>query len=382
MHEINTELAIKYLLEELNLRKESELAEKLQITENALSMLKKRNSLGTLIEKVLINIDPKVSMDRLIYGYSSNCFRAQTLAIKNQKEDELVTILENFINSQTIMIKFKTKIQRIKNLEFLEKLRDLANGNSERMLILFYAILLDLKKNKLLITNDNLSIKFSEIIDRHDFSYFDTLKFGIISTKKDFSNLKNWIEKDTTTSPEYTEGVYYPDTYLIPVVEDTALVAKRLIAKFNENFASYLPQFTAKNIKWARALTLASIVQREASSDSDMPLIAGILWNRLNQDMALGVDATLQYIRGDVGKGWWAPITVAEKQTDSPFNTYKYKGLPPHPISNPGVPAISAVLNPTKTDCLYYLHDKSRVTHCAPTYEEHKLNIQKYLIAQ
>lgn len=196
MHEINTELAIKYLLEELNLKNESELAEKLQITKNALSMLKKRNSLGTLIEKVLINIDPKVSMDRLIYGYSSNCFRAQTLAIKNQKEDELVTILENFINSQTIMIKFKTKIQRIKNLEFLEKLRDLANGNSERMLILFYAILLDLEKNKLLITNDNLSIKFSEIIDRHDFSYFDTLKFGIISTKKDFSNLKNWIEKE------------------------------------------------------------------------------------------------------------------------------------------------------------------------------------------
>ena len=196
MHEINTELAIKYLLEELNLKNESELAEKLQITKNALSMLKKRNSLGTLIEKVLINIDSKVSMDRLVYGYSSNCFRAQTLAIENQKEDELVTILENFINSQTIMIKLKTKIQRIKNLEFLEKLRDLANGDSERMLILFYAILLDLEKNKLLITNDNLSIKFSEIIDRHDFSYFDTLKFGIISTKKDFSNLKNWIEKE------------------------------------------------------------------------------------------------------------------------------------------------------------------------------------------
>ena len=196
MHEINTELAIKYLLEELNLKNESELAEKLQITKNALSMLKKRNSLGTLIEKVLINIDSKVSMDRLVYGYSSNCFRAQTLAIKNQKEDELVTILENFINSQTIMIKLKTKIQRIKNLEFLEKLRDLANGDSERMLILFYAILLDLEKNKLLITNDNLSIKFSEIIDKHDFSYFDTLKFGIISTKKDFSNLKNWIEKE------------------------------------------------------------------------------------------------------------------------------------------------------------------------------------------
>ena len=76
MHEINTELAVKYLVEELNLKNEAELAEKLQMTKDALSMLKKRNSLGTLIEKVLTNIDANVSMDRLIYGYSSNCFRA------------------------------------------------------------------------------------------------------------------------------------------------------------------------------------------------------------------------------------------------------------------------------------------------------------------
>lgn len=190
----------------------------------------------------------------------------------------------------------------------------------------------------------------------------------------------NWITIDTAMSPEYTEGVYYPDTYLIPVAEEPALVAKRLIAKFNEKFYSYLPQFTAKNIKWTRALTLASIVQREASNDADMPLIAGILWNRLDQNMALGVDATLQYVRGDAGKGWWFPISVSDKQTDSPFNTYKYKGLPPHPISNPGVPAIEAVLNPEVTDCLYYIHDKSHVTHCAATYEEHQQNIQKYLV--
>lgn len=200
----------------------------------------------------------------------------------------------------------------------------------------------------------------------------DTL--GWTKTQKE-----NWIDKDTTTSPEYTEGVYYPDTYLIPVAEEPALVAKRLINKFNENFSVYFSQFTAKNIKWARALTLASIVQREASSDADMPLVAGILWNRLDEGMALGVDATLQYLRGDKGSGWWAPITVAEKQTDSPFNTYKYKGLPPHPISNPGISAIEAVLNPTETDCLYYIHDKSRVTHCAVTYEEHKKNIDEYL---
>ncbi|MFA5841206.1 MAG: endolytic transglycosylase MltG [Candidatus Paceibacterota bacterium] len=188
-----------------------------------------------------------------------------------------------------------------------------------------------------------------------------------------------WIKTDTTIKPEYIEGVYFPETYLIPIDETPALVASRLISKFNENFAEYLPEFTAKNIKWTSALTLASIVQREAANNADTPLIAGILWNRLNKKMQLGVDATLQYMRGDKGNGWWAPISVAEKKVASPYNTYINYGLPPHPISNPGISAIEAVLNPTITDCLYYLHDKNRITHCAATYAEHQANIDKYL---
>jgi UPF0755 protein len=188
-----------------------------------------------------------------------------------------------------------------------------------------------------------------------------------------------WITKDTTTKPEYTEGVYFPDTYLIPVVETPAAVATRLISKFNENFTPYLPQFTAKDIKWTSALTLASIVQREAANATDMPLVAGILWNRLNQGMELDADSTLQYVRGNTGSGWWAPITVADKKIDSPFNTYEHTGLPPHPISNPGLDAINAVLNPTTTDCLYYLHDRNHVIHCAVTYAEQEANITQYL---
>ena len=188
-----------------------------------------------------------------------------------------------------------------------------------------------------------------------------------------------WITKDTTIKPEYTEGVYSSDTYLIPVDEKPADVAIRLINKFNEKFVEYLPQFTAKNIKWTTALTLASIVQREASNFSDMPLIAGIIWNRLNQGMMLDVDSTLQYVRGNKGQGWWAPITIADKKIDSPYNTYMHTGLPPHPISNPSTSAINAVLNPAVTDCLYYLHDKNHVTHCSTTYEEHIANINTYL---
>ncbi len=190
---------------------------------------------------------------------------------------------------------------------------------------------------------------------------------------------KNWINIYTKTKYDYVEGVYFPDTYLIPVSETPQAVAKRLVAKFNENFAGYLTDFQAQNIQWTKGLTIASIVQREAANDADMPLIAGILLNRLNQKIPLSVDATLQYVRGDKGKGWWAPISIADKKSISPYNTYKNAGLPPHPISNPGTPAIEAVLNPTKTDCLYYLHDKDHVTHCAVTYDEHKANIEKYL---
>ena len=189
----------------------------------------------------------------------------------------------------------------------------------------------------------------------------------------------DWINKDTIEKPEYIEGVYFPDTYLIPIDESPKNVANRLISKFNENFSFYLPEFTAKNIKWTTALTLASIVQREAANNADAPLIAGILWNRLNQKIALGVDATLQYIRGDTGNGWWAPISLDDKKIDSTFNTYMYKGLPPRPISNPGISAIDAILNPTNTDCLYYIHDKKHTTHCSTTYEEHLANIEKYL---
>ncbi len=95
--------------------------------------------------------------------------------------------------------------------------------------------------------------------------------------------------------------------------------------------------------------------------------------------MKLQVDSTIQYARGNTGKGWWAPITVADEKIDSPYNTYLYTGLPPHPIDNPGLDAINAVLNPAKTNCMYYLHDTSGNIHCSATYQGHLQNIQTYL---
>jgi len=192
--------------------------------------------------------------------------------------------------------------------------------------------------------------------------------------------LNKWNTVYTKMKIDYMEGTYFPDTYLIPVNESGLDMANRMTRHFDEEFAPYISQFAEQNIKWTTGLKLASIVQREAGGKNDMPLIAGILWNRLNQDMNLEIDATVQYARGKTENGWWTLITADDiKNIDSPFNTYKYKGLPPYPIDNPGIDAIEAVLHPAETDCLYYLHDSNRQIHCAKTYEEHQANIEKYL---
>jgi len=144
-------------------------------------------------------------------------------------------------------------------------------------------------------------------------------------------------------------------------------------------------------------LTLASVIQREAAGTHDMKLIAGILWNRLLDGMRLQVDATVQYVRDDISHygvardhyqplesytsqgGWWAPIKPEDKNIASPYNTYRNDGLPPHPICNPGLAAIEAVLNPEETNCFYYLHAPDRKIYCAVTYQEHLKNIETYL---
>lgn len=207
---------------------------------------------------------------------------------------------------------------------------------------------------------------------------------------------QKWVTIYTAINYDYIEGVYFPDTYLIPVSEKPIDVAARLRRNFEEQFAPYSQEALRQNIQWTTVIKLASIIQREAAGKDDMPLISGILWNRLNQGMKLEVDATVQYaydsaqhygkepgqyqdLNYTIAGDWWKPVKTVNEQINSPFNTYLYKGLPPRPIDNPGLDAISAVLHPAETDCLYYLHDSNRQIHCAKTYEEHQQNINQYL---
>ncbi len=199
-----------------------------------------------------------------------------------------------------------------------------------------------------------------------------TLDWGN-QTKNEFLNYYSSI------GPDYKEGVYFPDTYLLPKDETGKQVAKRLIDKFNEKFQPYAGQFSRENIKWTTAVKIASLIQREAAGKDDMPLISGIIWNRLLKGMPLAIDATIQYAKGGTDDDYWTPLEKGDTKLESVYNTYIHKGLPPTPIANPGLPAILSVLNPAKTDCLYYLHEPNGTIHCTNTYVEHQKNIEKYL---
>ncbi len=189
-----------------------------------------------------------------------------------------------------------------------------------------------------------------------------------------------WNRLYKEEKPEWAEGVYFPDTYLLPTDEPVEAVAKRFIDNFNAKLSPLLGEMVKRNIKWTTALKIASLIQREAAGPEDMNLISGIIWNRLNRGMKLEIDATMQYTKGKKSDGsWWGAVDIAEKRRDSPYNTYLRKGLPPTPICSPGIDAIRAVLAPEETDCVFYLHDRKRQIHCVQTYAGHLQNIRTYL---
>jgi UPF0755 protein len=196
----------------------------------------------------------------------------------------------------------------------------------------------------------------------------------------DYAQVEKWNSAYEKLGPEYAEGVYYPDTYLLPVDESPELIAKRYVNRFNEKFAPYADRYLEANIRWVTGLKIASLIAREAAGKDDMHLISGVIWNRLDIGMPLQIDATMQYTAGKREDGsWWGAIDIDEKQKDSPYNSYLYKGLPPTPICSPNIDYVEAALNPKETDCLFYLHDANGRIHCSVTYEEHLENIDTFL---
>jgi UPF0755 protein len=142
----------------------------------------------------------------------------------------------------------------------------------------------------------------------------------------------------------------FPDTYFV----DDSLDEKNFINQMRDNFKVKTKSLLAGlgKEKISEVVTIASILEEEGKTTESRKLIAGILYKRLAAGIALQVDATFIYVNGKQSK-----INFQDLAIDSPFNTYKYKGLPPHPITNPGLDSIKAALEPTSSPYLYYMSD-------------------------
>lgn len=183
---------------------------------------------------------------------------------------------------------------------------------------------------------------------------------------------------DFLAKSQNLEGYLFPDTYLLPRDITPSVVISLMKSTFDQKV----------NFKVdTQTLILASILERETLSGDERPLVAGILLKRLNAGWALQADATVQYavapmrclVPTAVCDWWPRPLTEDDLGVNSGYNTYKYPGLPPTPISNPGLSTLQAAANPQDSPYWYYLHDSKGEIHYAATIEEHNANVAKYL---
>ena len=171
------------------------------------------------------------------------------------------------------------------------------------------------------------------------------------------------------------EGYLYPDTYYFYTDSSGYSVVERMLENFDRRFDGKYREACRKNgMTVDEAVTLASMIMKEAKSVSDYPLVSSVFHNRKNSrsfGCRFQSDATLTYALGH-------PMRAEDKNTDSPYNTYLYKGYPPSAICSPDINAISYALCPDRTSFYYFVSDKDGEMHYASSYEAHRRNVEKY----
>lgn len=181
------------------------------------------------------------------------------------------------------------------------------------------------------------------------------------------------------------EGYLFPDTYRLPADATAADLVRTMLYTFGQRVSADLRQgFLGQGLTLHQAVTLASIVEREAQRPEERPVIASVFLNRLRQGIKLDADPTVQYALGwqaETAEWWKRPLLLVDLQMDSPYNTYLYPGLPPAPIASPGLASMEAVAHPEATPYYYFVVDCTADqpgTHVfAVTFEEHQANVAR-----
>jgi UPF0755 protein len=171
------------------------------------------------------------------------------------------------------------------------------------------------------------------------------------------------------------EGYLFPDTYFFIPNQDPEVVIKTMSDTFSKRLETISGEIEKSGKSLSDIITMASIIEEEGKNTKDRAIISGILWKRLAKSMPLQVDAPFRY---SIGKDSYT-LTSEDLKIDGPYNTYTRKGLPPTPITNPGLEAILAAIRPVTTPYYFFLSEKDGTTHYATTYDGHLQNKQMYL---
>lgn len=195
--------------------------------------------------------------------------------------------------------------------------------------------------------------------------------------RKDFTLVADWVpESGHSAISEPLEGYLFPETYTLTSGTDASQLVREMINRFRSIWTEErLEKLKARGLSLHQAVTLASIVEREAQLSAERPLIAAVYLNRLKLQMKLDADPTVLYA---LKKKPGEPLYRRDLDVELPYNTYRYAGLPPGPIANPGLASIDAVLNPADVPYLYFVSRNDGSHAFATSYRDQQKNVAKY----
>jgi UPF0755 protein len=220
-------------------------------------------------------------------------------------------------------------------------------------------------------------------LERVDGTAIEPAEFLAIAQRRASFDLSTYDFLHSLPANASLEGFLFPDTYRVPPDADAAYLVHLMLSTFGRRVTPAMRQaYGVQGLTVYEAVTLAAIVEREAAVPAERPVMAGVFLNRLALDMRLEADPTVQYALGyqpETGQWWKSPLTLDDLQFDSPYNTYRYAGLPPGPIANPGLAALQAVADPADVEYLFFVTDCDATIPGAHvfsrTYEEHLAHV-------
>lgn len=211
---------------------------------------------------------------------------------------------------------------------------------------------------------------------------------GLISAEEFMAAIKDeslWLKYDFLPEEGSTRGVegfLFPDTYRIGLQTTATEFVEKMLDRFDEIYTQPMRSAArSQELTNKEVVILASIVEREAQLDDERPRVAAVFLNRLKTGMKLQADPTVQYAVSEEASGvWWKTgLTMTDLAVVSPYNTYRFSGLPPAPIANPGVRSIIAVVQPAVTEDLFFVARGDGSHAFSKTLEEHQRNVDRYV---